>query len=37
MMIVSDADEEINDETFLYFGSHNFSPSAWGKIQKNGI
>lgn len=32
LIIVTDADNEINDQTFLYFGSHNFSPSAWGKI-----
>ena len=27
---------EINDDTVLYFGSHNFSGGAWGNIEKNG-
>lgn len=36
-MIVNDADKNvISDNSILYFGSHNFSPSAWGNIEKNG-
>lgn len=26
----------IDDETLLYFGSHNFSAAAWGNIEKKG-
>ena len=29
-------DNQITDDSLLYFGSHNFSPSAWGRIEKNG-
>ena len=25
---------KISDSTMLYFGSHNFSPSAWGNMEK---
>ena len=33
IMVVREKDsEEINDSTLLYFGSHNFSPSAWGNL-----
>ena len=36
-MVVNDfSDNKISDNTLLYFGSHNFSPSAWGNIEKNG-
>lgn len=27
--------EEISDNSFFYFGSHNLSPSAWGSYEKN--
>ena len=34
-IIVADNEEEqINDHTIIYFGSHNFTPSAWGKYEK---
>ena len=37
IMIVNDKeDDKINDNSLLYFGSHNFSPSAWGNIEKGG-
>ena len=26
---------EINDNTFIYTGSHNMSSNAWGKFEKN--
>ena len=35
MFIVTDENEEINDNTFIYFGSHNLSASAWGKYEKD--
>lgn len=28
------SDNQIDDDSLLYFGSHNFSPSAWGNIEK---
>jgi hypothetical protein len=30
MIITTNENDEITDESLLYFGSHNFSPSAWG-------
>lgn len=27
--------EEINDDTYLYFGSHNLSGGAWGNVEKD--
>ena len=35
IMIVNDDDNKISDNSLLYFGSHNFSPSAWGNVEKN--
>lgn len=32
--MVNGPNNEIDDETLLYFGSHNFSPSAWGNQEK---
>jgi tyrosyl-DNA phosphodiesterase-1 len=29
-------ESEIDDDTTLYFGSHNFSAGAWGNIEKDG-
>jgi hypothetical protein len=26
-------DYKITDDTCLYFGSHNFTPAAWGRIE----
>lgn len=34
-MIITGLDEEINDKTSIYIGSHNLSPAAWGKMEKN--
>jgi tyrosyl-DNA phosphodiesterase-1 len=34
VMVISD-DKGISDDTCLYIGSHNFSPSAWGKFEKD--
>jgi tyrosyl-DNA phosphodiesterase-1 len=36
IMVVNDEDNTINDDSLLYFGSHNFSPSAWGNVEKRG-
>ena len=37
ILIVNDKEtDQINDNSLLYFGSHNFSPSAWGNIEKAG-
>lgn len=35
-MVVNDGKNEINDNSLLYFGSHNLSPSAWGRLQNKG-
>jgi len=32
---IESLDDLIDDETILYFGSHNFSPSSWGFIEGN--
>ena len=35
-MVVNDSEDNcISDNSLLYFGSHNFSPSAWGNMEKN--
>ena len=34
IMIVTDDDYEIDDNTIIYFGSHNCTRSAWGKLEK---
>ena len=37
MIIVTQDDSgTIDDNTILYFGSHNFSTNAWGKEEKQG-
>ena len=33
-MMINPKDNEISDDSLLYFGSHNFSPSAWGNQEK---
>lgn len=33
--IVTKSDMKIDDDTIIYFGSHNFTASAWGKYEKN--
>ncbi|CAD8052683.1 unnamed protein product [Paramecium primaurelia] len=35
VMIITGLDEDINDYTSIYIGSHNFSQGAWGKMEKN--
>lgn len=34
VFIVAPEDGEIDDNSYIYFGSHNFSPSAWGRFEK---
>merc|ERR1712196_592211 len=36
VMIITDDDYEIDDNTIIYFGSHNCTRAAWGKIDKKG-
>ena len=33
--VVTDKSYTIDDDTIIYIGSHNFTPSAWGKVEKN--
>jgi len=33
--IVTDESGEVDDDSYIYFGSHNFSPSAWGRYEKD--
>ena len=33
--IVTKKDMVIDDDTIIYYGSHNFTSSAWGKYEKN--
>ena len=35
VIIFSNHDNEINDNTIIYIGSHNISPSAWGNLTKD--
>ena len=35
VFVITDDDNEINDDTVIYYGSHNFSPGAWGKYEKD--
>lgn len=35
-VVTNNAEFEINDDTVIYFGSHNFTPSAWGRYEKDG-
>lgn len=35
-MIIVTCDDKIDDDTLIYFGSHNFSANAWGRHEKNG-
>lgn len=32
--VVTEENKEIDDDGYIYFGSHNFSPSAWGRYEK---
>ena len=36
ILIVVNQDWSIDDDTFIYCGSHNITSSAWGKLNKNG-
>jgi len=33
--LVTEESGEVTDDTYIYFGSHNFSPSAWGRYEKD--
>lgn len=33
--IVTKSDMKIDDDTIIYYGSHNFTSAAWGKYEKN--
>ena len=35
VFIITNDDTTINDDTIIYFGSHNFSPAAWGKYERD--
>jgi tyrosyl-DNA phosphodiesterase-1 len=35
VMILCNPDYSIDDDTLIYFGSHNLSPAAWGKYEKD--
>jgi tyrosyl-DNA phosphodiesterase-1 len=35
MFAVTNMKGEINDDTYMYFGSHNLSAAAWGKYEKD--
>ena len=37
MIVVTNNSEklEIDDDTFMYFGSHNLSAGAWGNLEKD--
>ena len=32
ILMVNEMHNQVNDNTLLYFGSHNFTPSAWGGL-----
>jgi len=34
--IITNSDEEVNDDTIIYFGSHNFTVAAWGQLELDG-
>lgn len=36
-MIVKLYNNQIDDDTVIYFGSHNFSMAAWGRPLKNHV
>ena len=35
-MVINNDNDEISDESLIYFGSHNFSPNAWGRVKMDG-
>ena len=35
VFVVTEESGEITDDTYIYFGSHNFSPAAWGRYEKD--
>ena len=35
VFLVTGEDHEINDDSYMYFGSHNFSASAWGRYESS--
>lgn len=34
VLLMTDDSWEVNDDTVIYFGSHNFTASAWGRYEK---
>ncbi len=36
IIVTKDDSGKIDDDTLMYFGSHNFSTNAWGKLEKQG-
>lgn len=36
-MILLRINKRIDDSSVIYLGSHNFSSSAWGRLNKNDI
>ena len=34
VLIIANDRFDVNDDTVIYFGSHNFTASAWGKYEK---
>lgn len=34
MVMTHNPDFKVDDDTVIYFGSHNFTASAWGKYEK---
>lgn len=34
--VITNSDEEVNDDTIIYFGSHNFTVAAWGQLELDG-
>lgn len=35
VFVVTEESGEVTDDSYIYFGSHNFSPSAWGRYEKD--
>eukprot|EP01017_Pseudomicrothorax_dubius_P024515 TRINITY_DN2604_c0_g2_i1.p1 TRINITY_DN2604_c0_g2~~TRINITY_DN2604_c0_g2_i1.p1 ORF type:complete len:530 (-),score=122.28 TRINITY_DN2604_c0_g2_i1:115-1704(-) len=35
VFVVCNEDFSVDDDTIIYYGSHNFSPAAWGKYEKD--
>jgi hypothetical protein len=33
MIIITEKNDSITDDTLIYMGSHNFTPAAWGRVE----